>query len=93
MMNCPGLAGLEVGEQSVLFRGKVLSLSDRLEDVGVSSGDVLNVLKGRKTTTTTATAARSESEVGSLSDESDLLNEDYSEAMKNVVCCCCCCCS
>ena len=29
------MAELEVGQQSVLFRGKVLNPSDRLEDIGV----------------------------------------------------------
>lgn len=42
------VAGLEAGQQSVLFRGKVLKAGDRLDDLGVSQGDVLNVVKGRK---------------------------------------------
>lgn len=42
------VSGLVAGEQSVLFRGKLLSPSDRLEDLGIANGDVLNVLKGRK---------------------------------------------
>jgi len=42
------VAGLEAGQQSVLFRGKVLKASDRLDELGVSAGDVLNVVKGRK---------------------------------------------
>lgn len=42
------LSGLVSTEQSVLFRGKVLDPKDKLEDLGVSSGDILNVLKGRK---------------------------------------------
>lgn len=42
------MADLEAGQQSVLFRGKVLNAGDRLEDVGVQENDVLNVLKGRK---------------------------------------------
>lgn len=42
-------AGLEAGQQSVLFRGKVLKPADRLDELGVSAGDVLNVVKGRKT--------------------------------------------
>ena len=41
-------AGLEPGQQSVLFRGKVLSADDDLSEIGVASGDVLNVVKGRK---------------------------------------------
>ena len=41
-------SGLVASEQSVLFRGKVLNPSDKLKDLGISSGDVLNVLKGRK---------------------------------------------
>jgi hypothetical protein len=43
-----GVSGLVAGEQSVLFRGKVLNPSDKLEDLGIAPGDVLNVLKGRK---------------------------------------------
>ena len=42
------VAGLEAGQQSVLFRGKVLKPTDRFEDLGISAGDVLNVVKGRK---------------------------------------------
>lgn len=42
------LAGLTPGQQSVLFRGKLLGNNDNLSEVGVSNGDVLNVLKGRK---------------------------------------------
>jgi uncharacterized ubiquitin-like protein YukD len=42
------MAELEAGQQSVLFRGKVLSPEDRLADIGVEENDVLNVLKGRK---------------------------------------------
>ena len=41
-------AGLEPGQQSVLFRGKVLSADNNLSEIGVTSGDVLNVVKGRK---------------------------------------------
>lgn len=42
------VAGLEAGQQSVLFRGKVLKPTDRFDDLGISAGDVLNVVKGRK---------------------------------------------
>jgi len=49
------VAGLEPGQQSVLFRGKVLKASDRLDELGVSAGDVLNVVKGRKTRPTMGT--------------------------------------
>lgn len=42
------VVNLSANEQSVLFRGKVLSPTDVLTDVGVSSGDVLMVVKGRK---------------------------------------------
>lgn len=41
-------AGLEASEQSVLFRGKVLNPTDLLEAVGVSAGDTLNIVKGRR---------------------------------------------
>ncbi len=43
-----GLAGIEAAAQSVLFRGKVLSPTDNLEEVGITTGDILNVVKGRK---------------------------------------------
>lgn len=42
------VSGLTANEQSVLFRGKVLHAGDKLEDLGIAPGDVLNVLKGRK---------------------------------------------
>ena len=41
-------AGLEPGQQSILFRGKVLSSAEDLSELGVTEGDVLNVVKGRK---------------------------------------------
>lgn len=40
--------GLDASEQSVLFRGKVLSPTDKLEDIGVAPGDTLNVVKGKR---------------------------------------------
>lgn len=43
-----GFSGLDADKQSVLFRGKVLSPTDSLHEIGISNGDVLNVLKGRK---------------------------------------------
>ena len=42
------VVNLEAGQQSVLFRGKVLAPTDVLSDVGVASGDVLMVVKGRR---------------------------------------------
>lgn len=73
------LAGLEAGQQSVLFRGKVLSSSDKLEDAGVSSGDVLNVLKGRKPVGKPTSDEDSSSVI-----KEDVTGEDaYSEVMKN----------
>ena len=42
------LAGLDAGQNSVLFRGKVLNPGDILHDMGISSGDVLMVVKGKK---------------------------------------------
>lgn len=41
-------AGLEPGAQSVLFRGKVLAATEKLDEIGCAEGDVLNVVKGRK---------------------------------------------
>ena len=42
------MAGLDEGQNSVLFRGKVLNPGDILQDMGISSGDVLMVVKGKK---------------------------------------------
>jgi hypothetical protein len=42
------LTGIAADQQSVLFRGKVLSSSDSLEKLGISAGEVLNVVKGRR---------------------------------------------
>lgn len=42
------LTGLEANQQSVLFKGKVLESTDRLDELGITTGDVLNVLKGKK---------------------------------------------
>eukprot|EP01035_Chromulina_nebulosa_P017169 gene17169-22685_t len=41
------LANLEIGQQHVLYRGKVLNPVDKLEDLGITPGDVLNVVKRR----------------------------------------------
>jgi len=42
------LSGLEADQQSVLFKGKVLDDTAKFDEVGIISGDILNVLKGRK---------------------------------------------
>jgi hypothetical protein len=42
------LTGIAADQQSVLFRGKVLNSSDSLERLGISAGEVLNVVKGRR---------------------------------------------
>lgn len=42
------ISGLEASKQSVLFKGKVLGKSDKLFELGIVTGDVLNVLKVRK---------------------------------------------
>lgn len=42
------LTGIPADQQSVLFRGKVLTSTDRLEELGIAPGEVLNVVKGRK---------------------------------------------
>ena len=42
------LTGLEANQQSVLYKGKVLEATDRLDELGITTGDVLNVLKGKK---------------------------------------------
>lgn len=42
------VAGLDASQQSVLFRGKLLTPGKKLEDLGVSSGDTVNIVKGRR---------------------------------------------
>jgi hypothetical protein len=42
------LCGISSSDQSIIFKGKVLRPTDKLNDVGIDAGDVLNVLKGRK---------------------------------------------
>lgn len=41
-------ASLQAGQYSVLFRGKVLSPDEVLESIGVSVGDTLNIVKGKR---------------------------------------------
>lgn len=42
------IVNLDADQQSVLFRGKVLSASDILSEVGVQQSDVLMVVKGKR---------------------------------------------
>lgn len=79
------IAGIEAGQSSVLFRGKVLTVSDKLEDIGVAAGDVLMVVKGRK-----QRAAKLESMEDAMTSngvatgfEDSLDSDAYREAMKN----------
>jgi uncharacterized ubiquitin-like protein YukD len=46
------LAGISVDQQNVLFRGKVLNSAGKLTDLGITAGEVLNVVKGKKQTRT-----------------------------------------
>ena len=41
-------SGLDAEQQSILFRGKLLDRESKLKDLGVASGDTLNVVKGRR---------------------------------------------
>jgi len=53
MQQVEGLTGIESSLQSVLFKGKVLNPTDKFDDLGISSGEVLNVVKGRKSRVST----------------------------------------
>ena len=80
-----GAAGIEAGQSSVLFRGKVLTSTDRLEDIGVAAGDVLMVVKGRKQRAAKPDAME-ESAVsagGGFEENMDMNSDAYKEAMKN----------
>ena len=78
-----GLAELEVGQSSVLFRGKVLTPADRLEDIGVSAGDVLMVVKGRKQRTVSSDVGAEEDLSPDFESSLDTTSLAYQEAMKN----------
>jgi hypothetical protein len=51
------LTGISCNEQNVLYKGKVLNSVDKLEDMGISAGEVLNVVKGRKVRPAPSTSA------------------------------------
>jgi uncharacterized ubiquitin-like protein YukD len=53
------LTGIESTQQNILFKGKVLSTADKFESLGITKGDVLNVVKGRKPSTSVSTPAGS----------------------------------
>jgi uncharacterized ubiquitin-like protein YukD len=80
------LAGIEAAQQNVLFRGKVLGPSDKLEDVGVSAGDILNVVKGRKPRQTNFAAQSTSSKANKepLLDET-FGNTDPKQAQQNAM--------
>lgn len=81
------LAGIEAGQSSVLFRGKVLTVTDKLEDIGVAAGDVLMVVKGRKQRTAKMDLMEDEAMSSGMSmgseDPMDMNSDAYKEAMKN----------
>ena len=87
------VAGLEAGQSSVLFRGKVLSLADNLEEVGVTTGDILMVVKGRKQRSSKADFEAEDDMVTSMGDASGaagggsldeaMNSEAYKKAMAN----------
>jgi uncharacterized ubiquitin-like protein YukD len=81
------LAGIEAGQSSVLFRGKVLTVTDKLEDIGVAAGDVLMVVKGRKQRAAKMDLMEDEAMSNGMSmgseDPMDMNSDAYKEAMKN----------
>ncbi len=42
------LTGIKVSEQNIMYKGKILGFSDKLHEVGLCSGEVVNVVKGKK---------------------------------------------
>lgn len=77
------LAGLEPGQSSVLFGGILLTSSDRLEDIGVSAGDILMVVKGRKQRTVTPDFGSGEDLSPDFESSLDTNSDEYKEFMKN----------
>lgn len=70
------LTGISSNQQSVLFRGKVLSSSDRLEDIGINAGEVLNVVKGRRAAVKPAPMKASSVDSTSVNKPSSDLSDD-----------------
>jgi hypothetical protein len=44
--NVEQTAGLNISDQTVLFRGKILKQNDKLSDLGINAGDTLNIIRG-----------------------------------------------
>ena len=81
------IAGIDAGQSSVLFRGKVLTVTDNLEEIGVTAGDVLMVVKGRKQRTVKSDSMKDESLSNSISGglegASNYDADAYTDALKN----------
>ena len=81
------IAGIDAGQSSVLFRGKVLTVTDNLEEIGVTAGDVLMVVKGRKQRTVKSDSIKDDSMSNSMSSglegASNYDSDAYTEALKN----------
>lgn len=82
------LSGLSSNEQSVLFKGKILSSHDKLSDLGVGNGDVLNVLKGKRRKNKLPESLKKgfspESVENELMDDFQSSNLDSDDALKNI---------
>lgn len=78
-----GLAGIEGQQSSVLFRGKVLTSADKLEEIGVTAGDVLMVVKGRKQRAVVDSSPTDVSTGGFEDMNPDMNSEAYKKAMEN----------
>eukprot|EP01033_Poteriospumella_lacustris_P007494 gene7493-5385_t len=61
---------------SALFRGKVLSSSDQLEDIGINAGEVLKVAKGRRAAVKPAPAKASSVDTTSAKKSSNNLGDN-----------------
>ena len=73
------LTGLEASQQSILYKGKVLSSKDKFEDLGIESGEVLNVVKGRRvrpSLPTTSSKKKATEIGGGINGVGDLLDAD-----------------
>jgi hypothetical protein len=77
------LGGIEAGQSSVLFRGKVLTSTDKLEEIGVAVGDVLMVVKGRKQRAVKSEVPEETGMATGLEGSMDMNSDAYKEAMKN----------
>lgn len=76
--------GIKASEQSIMYRGKILNPSDNLAEVGLSPGEVVNVVKGRKSRSPTPPSASPITASSPSSSNADSVSGSFDPADLNV---------